>query len=90
MNWIPFKSLVNNCRETTLLILKSEDRRITFREKIRMHYHLLYCNICRRFSKQSKRLNRDLKQYKEVLDQNPPFHLSEEAKSKIRETLSKS
>jgi hypothetical protein len=87
MSWKPFKPLLNNCRETTLLILKSEAGRITFMEKVKMRYHLLYCNICRRFRKQSKELNHSLKQYTDSLEQNPPYRLSEEAKNKIKDTL---
>jgi hypothetical protein len=87
MTWKPFRSLLNNCKETTLLILKAESGGITFFEKITMQYHLLYCSLCRRFRKQSKQINRDLQQYSRSLEQNPPFKLTDDVRKRIEDSM---
>lgn len=70
-----------------MLILKGEARQLTFSEKLKLYYHLLYCPLCRRFRKQSQQLNKNLQRYTESLHEHPPFTLSEPLKKKIQDSL---
>ena len=41
-----------NCKQNSELMSQALDRRITFREKLAMHMHLMMCRGCRNFEKQ--------------------------------------
>jgi len=44
--------LMKNCKETSVLVTQSLDRRLTFREQFAMRVHLMICRNCARFMKQ--------------------------------------
>jgi hypothetical protein len=79
-----FKKTVFNCNQATLLSIKKEEGRITFLERLKLSYHLLYCDPCRRFIDQSGRINRIGRKMGQVLSSRPPFALSETARASIR------
>lgn len=81
-----FKRVVFNCRRATLLSLKKEQSEISVLERVELAYHLLYCDPCRRFLAQSRRLRRmtvDLKQEQS----SSPFALPASAKARIQQAL---
>ena len=80
----PFKKTVFNCEQATLLSLKRDEGRITLTERARLSYHLLYCDVCRQFIKQSHLINQIGKGIGETLFQSPPFSLSTETKKSIQ------
>lgn len=43
-----------NCKEATLLIEKKQEKQIAFSDRIKLLLHLMICEFCRRFQKQSK------------------------------------
>ena len=52
----PFRKVVFNCKEATLLSIKKEEGKIDVIERLKLWYHLLYCDPCRRFIAQWKKL----------------------------------
>lgn len=44
--------LMKNCKETSLLVTQSLDRRLKWNERLGMQIHLAICNNCARFSRQ--------------------------------------
>lgn len=44
--------LMKNCKETSMLVTQSLDRRLTWSERAGMRIHLAFCDNCARFMKQ--------------------------------------
>lgn len=44
--------LMKNCKETSILVTQSLDRRLTWTERFGMRIHLAVCDNCTRFAKQ--------------------------------------
>jgi hypothetical protein len=47
-------TLMINCKEATLLIEKKQEKQISVLDRIKLLLHLMICELCRRFQKQSK------------------------------------
>ncbi|NOT94078.1 hypothetical protein [Ferruginibacter sp.] len=82
-----FKKNVFNCKHATLLSLKNEEGKISFIEKIKLHYHLLYCKYCKRFIKQSAVINKAGNDTAESLFTNPSHLLSAKTKENIQRRI---
>lgn len=46
--------LIKNCKETSVLVTQSLDRRLTWHERLGMRIHLAICDNCARFSGQMR------------------------------------
>lgn len=46
-----------NCKESTLLQLKREEKDLSIYKKIQFQFHLITCESCRKFTKQSILIN---------------------------------
>lgn len=44
--------LIKNCKEASLLVTRSMDRKLNWRERLSMRIHLAVCENCTRFAKQ--------------------------------------
>ncbi|TSD65059.1 hypothetical protein FFF34_012015 [Inquilinus sp. KBS0705] len=55
------KKIIYNCKQATFLIEKRMLGRITFRERIELHIHLLGCNVCKLYGRQSQKINQMIK-----------------------------
>lgn len=66
------------CKEAVELILKKEEGKLSFVQKIKLWRHLAACSLCRIFSIQSNFMNQAMKQR-----QNKKRTLSEEEKEII-------
>lgn len=55
------ESLMISCREATLAIIKKEERKISFSERIKLALHLMICSFCKFFEKQNKFLSVNIK-----------------------------
>lgn len=87
MKIYPFKKIVFNCKGATQRYLKKEEGRISLQDRLKLWYHLLYCDPCRRFIEQSKLLRKSAQTLKDSFLQQPPFTLSEESREKIRKQM---
>jgi len=45
--------IIYNCKEATRLVVKSEQIKINFSDRLKMYIHLLFCKYCRLFKKQN-------------------------------------
>lgn len=52
-----------NCREATRLCSQGLDRRLSLREQLGLHTHLMVCSGCMNFSKQTKFLRDAIRAY---------------------------
>jgi hypothetical protein len=56
------KKITHNCRHATYLIEKKLVGRLTLRERIFLRMHLLGCDVCKLYQKQSARINEMIRQ----------------------------
>ena len=47
------KYLMINCRESTFLMAKKEEGKLTFLEKMKLSMHTSMCSFCKKFERQS-------------------------------------
>ncbi|RFZ82928.1 hypothetical protein DYU05_12280 [Mucilaginibacter terrenus] len=55
------KNIVYNCRKATYLIDKRMLGKITVRESVELRIHLLQCDVCKLYIKQSAKINEMIK-----------------------------
>ena len=77
-----------SCKETTVIVSQSLDRKLSLRERINVKLHLLICNACRRMVKQMKLIRALSRRHHTPVDSGTELqHLSEAATTRIRERL---
>lgn len=81
------KNIVRNCKEATQIALKKEEGKISYKERIQLAIHLMYCDACKQFIKQSAIINKAMKQLQQKLNTHPTHTLSTEAKEKMQQQL---
>ena len=80
--------LMISCEKAAYLISKSQDGKLTCKEKTNMHLHLMGCKFCRRYKKDIDLLTTYLKKYR-TAEQDPPLiSLSDKQKQRILNKLS--
>jgi len=84
-----FRKTVFDCSQATLLSLKRDQGQITFMERLKLSYHLLYCDPCRTFIRQSTQIDRAGDDLKNLLASRPPFVLPATVRERIQEELDK-
>ena len=72
-----------SCKKATLLSSKKEEGKLNWIEKIQLHSHMAICGFCHLFEKQSNIIAQEVKNVK------CNHTLSEEAKNKMAEAISK-
>lgn len=77
-----------NCKQVSLLVSQSIDRRLSWRERSGVRIHLLFCQMCARFKRQMEFLHAAMQQYTRrevvVVEQ---LQLSADARERIRRGL---
>jgi hypothetical protein len=69
------------CTQATFLMSKREERALTFGETIHLYIHLLVCEFCRRFLKQTNLITKAAKRVTSIES------LTSEEKQKMRDSL---
>ena len=77
------KYFMINCRESTLLMAKKEEGRLSFMEKFNLALHISMCNFCRKFEKQMAKIK------KESINISADDNLSQPSRENIIESLKK-
>lgn len=49
-----------SCREATRLVARSMEQRLTWKERLALRFHLMMCDVCRRYRDQLIWLDRTL------------------------------
>ena len=81
------KSIFPNCKDTTLLVVKEQERSLYMTEKIRLYFHLMICSFCRLFRTQSNMIHTQIHEL--VLKNKIVFKLTEEQKHSMKIILGK-
>jgi predicted anti-sigma-YlaC factor YlaD len=84
---ILFRKTAYDCRQATLLSIKREEGKIGFRESLKLYYHLLRCDPCRRLIEQSALLNKVLSEGNGMVNDQPTHALSDVARERMRRAL---
>jgi len=87
MKFYLFKKTVFNCRQATFLMIKKSESGLTFTERLKLSYHLLFCDPCKNFLNQSGLIDQLLHNCHEHLTDDPAHSLSPNAKQKIQELI---
>jgi ribosomal protein S3AE len=56
------KAIAYNCKKATYLVEKRQIARLTFREAFELRVHLIGCDVCKLYVKQSEKINEMIKQ----------------------------
>lgn len=83
----PFKKILFDCRQATLLSLKKDAGRISLIERLKLSYHLLGCDPCRRFIEQSHAIDQAGDKFEDFLRSNPPFRLPDNVRDNFSKLL---
>ena len=75
------KYLMISCKEATFLTAKKEEGKLSFREKLKLMFHLSMCTYCKRFEKQASEI------CKESIHITAEEPLPDLAKEKIKKML---
>ncbi|MBS1651999.1 MAG: hypothetical protein JSU07_08335 [Bacteroidetes bacterium] len=73
------------CKDATYLGVKKQYGKLKFSEKFLLSFHMLICNMCKRFNKQVLLIDNLLKQ----LENNSKLELSKEKKDAINQEVTK-
>lgn len=63
--------LIPDCRDTSALLSRKQDRALTFRERMGLYLHLVACEGCRQFERQLAFMRSALKRYLADDDRRP-------------------
>ena len=75
-----------SCQQATRLMSARLDRRLSFRERVALAFHLGMCRLCRGFSSELERLRDFARRYGSD-DQDNGSRLSDEARQRIEQRL---
>lgn len=76
-----------SCKETSLLVSESFDRRLSWRERIALRMHLLVCGACRTFANQMAFLRTAARRFGRGADAPESLRLSPGARERIARRL---
>lgn len=79
--------IVHNCKHATLIAVKQESGRVTVTERMRLWIHLLQCDACKNFLKQSALINKAVRQLHDRLFSQPSHQLSNTAKQNLQQQI---
>ena len=57
------RSMMLSCKKATFLILKKEERKLSFGEQMQLSMHLSMCEFCKAFEKQSAFISTQAKNF---------------------------
>jgi predicted anti-sigma-YlaC factor YlaD len=76
-----------NCHDISKLISRSLDERLSWKLRLAIRAHLLYCKFCRQFAKQANILSRTTAQYADRLAATFEDQLTPEQRAHIGQNL---
>jgi hypothetical protein len=80
------KKIIHNCKKATYLIDKKEMGSISLREHIELRIHLIGCSFCRIYGKQSRAINKMVRELFRSATQ-PGTKLDDNFKKNLQEKI---
>lgn len=79
-----------SCKESTFLISKKQQDKLSMSEKMKLQFHLMMCKYCRRFADQISFIQKAIKRLREKIEaQGTKLSLNDEQKARMKEALNK-
>ena len=76
------------CKESTFLISKKQQDKLTLGEKVKLQFHLMMCKYCRRFDTQISFIQKAILRLRNKIEQQSTnITLSQAQKEKIKDAL---
>jgi hypothetical protein len=75
------------CKETSLLVSQSLDRKLPWGERVAVRLHLFVCEACKRFKAQTEFLRRAVRRGAEQLEEASALKLSSPARQRIARAM---
>lgn len=75
------------CKQSSLLISQSMERKLTLGERLQLRFHLMICTPCTRFKAQLKQLHASMRGMVQDIEQNAQLKLSDAAKARIARAI---
>lgn len=83
-------SLMPDCKEITMLIVKEQELKLSLKEKFDMHLHLMICKFCRAFRIQTRLLDAHIHKLAHEESSLPVNHtLDPQKKEAIQQEINK-
>jgi hypothetical protein len=76
-----------SCKQASKLLSQSLDRKLSWKERFELRFHLFICDVCTRFAKQLKIMQKAINDMVKAWEQDESIHLSQEAKVRIAEKI---
>jgi len=86
------KKITHNCKHATFLIEKKLVGRLSFRERIFLKIHLIGCDVCKLYQKQTNRINEMIRELFKTRTAEPTRldeNFKKELQDRIEEELNK-
>jgi len=74
------------CEKAAYLISKKQDKKLSMREHVNLHMHLLGCRFCRAYEKDIGILSSSIRQYREA-PETESLELSHSKKQQIKDQM---
>ena len=52
-----------SCKDVSAMVSRSMEENLSFRERMKVRIHLLFCDACSRFERQARFMDRAMKEY---------------------------
>jgi hypothetical protein len=72
-----------DCQHATQLASQSMERRLPFRQRMALWFHLRICDACSEFVRQLRWMRVELLQWRRRVENDVSLHLSEEARARL-------
>lgn len=76
-----------SCKEASRLLSQSLDRKLSWKERLELRFHLFICDMCKRFAKQLKIMQIAMQDWVNVCEQDESIQLPQAAKIRIAEKM---
>lgn len=76
-----------NCKQTSELVSQSLDRRLNWRDRIGVKFHLFICKNCTRFHQQMIAIKSSLTNMRTMTENNTDLQLSQSSKARIMQHI---
>jgi len=76
-----------DCKQASQLISQSLDRRLSLRERLRLHYHTFICEACKRFGQHLHTLRVAIKRMNENVENDTNVTMPSETKARIAKSI---
>lgn len=76
-----------SCKQASKLLSQSLDRKLSWKERLALRFHLLICDVCTRFAKQLKVMQKAMQDWVSASEEDESIQLSQAAKVRIAEKI---